>query len=180
VLHRVDDPIWATVDSTRMQSLFVNLLNNAAKYTPEGGHIEVWCERVSDGATQWAQVRVRDDGIGLDAELLQGDRLFEVFAQAESARKLAQGGLGIGLGLARRLADLHGGTISAHSPPQGAATGSEFIVRLPLITPPQDARTATPADGATDDGELTRAVSASGVRAQTPPGGGPHLQSAAF
>ena len=66
VLHLCDEPIWANADATRMEEVLINLLNNAAKYTPDGGRIEVWCEGIADG--KFVQVRVRDNGIGIDAE----------------------------------------------------------------------------------------------------------------
>jgi CheY-like chemotaxis protein len=107
--------------------VFGNLLSNACRYTPSGGHIALDA-RVDGGELE---VTVRDDGIGIAAEHLP--RLFQMFAQVESAGSRAQGGLGIGLALAKGLVELHGGSISARS--AGLGSGSEFTVRLPLAAP---------------------------------------------
>ena len=135
VLHLCDEPIWANADATRMEEVLVNLLNNAAKYTPNGGCIEVWCEGIA--GEKFVQVRVRDNGIGIDEKLLP--RIFDLFTQADRSLARSEGGLGIGLSLAHRLVELHGGTVEAHSPPQGKAVGSEFIVKLPLAASPLEA-----------------------------------------
>jgi len=84
VLHLCDEPIWTNVDATRMEEVLINLLNNAAKYTPDGGRIEVWCEGTPDDKA--VQVRVRDNGMGIDEELLP--RIFDLFTQAD--RSLAR------------------------------------------------------------------------------------------
>ncbi len=117
-------PIEVVGDLTRLAQVVANLLHNAAKYTPPGGHITLSL-RTDDGR---AVIRVSDDGVGISAEALP--RVFELFAQVGSSRELAQGGLGIGLSLAHRLVALHGGTIEAAS--QGKGKGSTFTVRLPL------------------------------------------------
>lgn len=129
-----DVPIWVNADATRLEEVFINLLNNAAKYTEEGGRIEVRCEKDPVGAH--AQVRVRDNGVGIDQELLP--RIFDLFTQSERSLARSAGGLGIGLSLAQRLVDMHGGTVEAHSPPQDqpGGCGSEFIVTLPLMQAP--------------------------------------------
>ena len=111
-------------DSVRLSQVFANLLNNAAKYTTEGGLIVVEAVREDDHA----RVSVRDTGIGLSLDML--DRVFDLFTQDPPGRHLAQGGLGIGLTLARRLVEMHGGSIAAMS--EGPGRGSEFIVQLPL------------------------------------------------
>jgi len=108
----------------RLAQVFANLINNAAKYTPSGGLI-VLCAR-HEGKE--AIVSVKDDGVGIGSEMLP--RVFELFTQAANARTRAQGGLGIGLSLARTLVEQHGGSIEARS--AGEGKGSEFIVRLPL------------------------------------------------
>ncbi len=122
------DPVWVNADSVRLEEVFVNLLGNAAKYTPDGGRIEVRCNHPR--GSNHAEVRIRDNGVGIDTELLP--RIFDLFTQAERSLDRSAGGLGIGLSLAHRLVDLHGGTIEAQSPPENADVGSEFIVRFPL------------------------------------------------
>jgi PAS domain S-box-containing protein len=121
------DPIWLAADAARLEQAVVNLLTNAAKYTDEGGHIWLTLER-EDGR---AVLRVRDDGVGITAELLP--RVFDLFTQEERSLDRAQGGLGIGLSLVRRLVELHGGTVDATST---RGVGSEFVVRLPMAPAP--------------------------------------------
>jgi len=111
-------------DLTRLAQVFSNVLINSAKYTPPAGTIAVTAATEGDTVV----VRVRDTGIGIAEEHI--DRIFEMFRQVESARSHAQGGQGIGLSLARRLVELHGGTIEARS--EGVGKGSEFAIRLPL------------------------------------------------
>src|SRR5206468_197848 len=113
-------------DATRLTQVLGNLLNNAAKYTDPGGCIHL-AVAPRDG---WVEIRVRDNGIGIPHELLP--RLFELFTQVDQASHRTLGGLGIGLALVRRLVEMHGGTVSAHS--DGANRGSEFLVALPLLT----------------------------------------------
>ncbi len=104
--------------------MILNLLNNAAKYTPPGGSISLAAEREGDEAV----IVVRDSGIGIPREHL--DSVFEMFSQLAPALERSQGGLGIGLALVRGLAELHGGTVAAFS--SGPGSGSEFVIRLPL------------------------------------------------
>ena len=118
------DPIWLHADAARMEQVVVNLLNNAAKYTDEGGRIWLTVERDGD----LMDLRVRDTGIGIAAELLP--RIFDLFTQAERSLDRSQGGLGIGLCLVQRLVDLHGGTVEAFSV---LGQGSEFVVRIPVL-----------------------------------------------
>ena len=118
------EPVALYGDPVRLAQVFSNLINNAAKYTPASGRIAVTA-CVDQGQ---AVVTVSDTGIGIAPEQLP--RLFEMFAQAKSALDRSQGGLGIGLSLARSLVELHGGAIEAKS--EGSGRGSEFIVRLPL------------------------------------------------
>ena len=110
-------------DRTRLVQVVANILNNAARYTPEGGEIRL--DTRIDGPS--VLLRVRDSGIGIDAALLP--RVFELFTQAETA-DAREGGLGIGLALARSFARLHGGELTAHS--DGPGLGSTFEIRLPL------------------------------------------------
>jgi signal transduction histidine kinase len=112
-------------DSVRLAQVFANLLNNAAKFTPNGGHISLRAERHGGDVV----ISVRDNGAGIRADMLP--KVFEPFMQAERSYNRAQGGLGIGLTLARSIVALHGGTIEARS--AGLGLGSEFVVRLPLI-----------------------------------------------
>jgi signal transduction histidine kinase/ActR/RegA family two-component response regulator len=119
------ESVHVYADATRIDQIVSNLLTNAIKYTPSGGRILVSTRREQS----WAALRVADTGIGLEAELLP--RVFELFVQGKRALDRSQGGLGIGLTLVQRLAELHGGFAEAHS--AGAGAGSEFIVRLPAI-----------------------------------------------
>jgi CheY-like chemotaxis protein len=111
-------------DPVRLTQVFANLLNNAAKYTENGGHI--WLKARRSGAQ--VVVSVRDNGIGNPPEMLP--RVFDLFAQSDDARCRAQGGLSLGLALVRSLVQLHGGQLEARS--DGCDRGSEFIVRLPI------------------------------------------------
>jgi two-component system CheB/CheR fusion protein len=143
------EPVYLDADPTRLDQIFGNLLNNAAKFTPYGGHCWVTAELVSDGGTPGAPgevaVRVRDDGNGIDAEALP--RVFDLFMQADRSYDRAGGGLGIGLTLVRRLTELHGGSVEAYS--QGLGQGSELVVRLPVLTP-ANRESERPADAGAD------------------------------
>ncbi|MBX9579519.1 MAG: PAS domain-containing protein, partial [Gemmataceae bacterium] len=118
-----DRPAWVDADPTRLAQVVSNLLNNAAKYTPPGGSIELAAVPAGDAV----ELRVSDTGIGIPREKLA--EVFEPFAQVDTALDRSQGGLGIGLTLARRLVELHGGTVTAQS--DGPGRGSVFTVRLP-------------------------------------------------
>lgn len=136
-------PLYVEGDPTRLSQIFANLLNNAAKYTPPKGRIEL------RGELEGAQVTVRvsDTGIGIPKGMLK--RIFDMFAQVDASLERTQGGLGIGLTVAQQLARLHGGRIEARS--AGERRGSTFTVRLPLMrTPEAEAGSAGPA---TDPGE---------------------------
>ena len=122
------EPVYVDADPTRLAQVFSNLLNNAAKYTEPGGEIALVAE-LNDGE---AILRVKDNGLGIPAEAMP--TLFEMFSQVEHNMERAQGGLGIGLTLVRRLVEMHGGTVTAHS--DGAGRGSEFVVSLPIHKPP--------------------------------------------
>jgi PAS domain S-box-containing protein len=137
------DVLTVDGDSMRLAQVIANLLNNAAKYTPEGGQIWLTTRREANEAV----ISVRDTGAGIPAEVLP--RIFEMFAQGDRTLNRAQGGLGIGLTLAKSLVQLHGGRIEARS--EGLGKGSEFIVHLPLsatmpklIMPTPSRRTAEP------------------------------------
>jgi signal transduction histidine kinase len=118
-----DEPITLDVDPIRLAQVISNLLNNAAKYTPKGGIITLTARKKEDTI----QVEVKDTGIGLSPEMLS--KVFDMFSQVETATARAQGGLGIGLTLARRLAEMHNGTVEATS--AGPDKGSTFTVTLP-------------------------------------------------
>jgi PAS domain S-box-containing protein len=121
-------PVYLQADVTRLAQVFLNLLNNAAKYTPPGGKILI--EGWVDGED--LLVRVKDTGVGIPPEMLS--HIFDIFTQVDLSLERTQGGLGIGLTLANRLVEMHGGTLQAHS--EGLGKGSEFVVRLPVSTPP--------------------------------------------
>lgn len=120
------ETVVLNADACRLAQVFANLINNAAKYTPEGG--KIWVSTRSEGSQ--VVVSVRDSGLGIPSDMLH--RIFEMFAQVDRTRRRAQGGLGIGLTLAKRLVEMHGGQIEARS--AGLGKGSEFLVRLPLAT----------------------------------------------
>ena len=127
--HRLEvdlqpDRLVVNGDRTRLAQIVANLLNNAAKYTPDGGRIRLQLTREGD----YAVVRVTDNGAGIPPDMLT--RVFEMFTRLDRALERTQGGLGIGLSLVQRLAQLHGGSVEAHS--DGLGRGSEFVVRLPL------------------------------------------------
>jgi CheY-like chemotaxis protein len=132
-------PLFVDADATRLVQALVNVLTNAFKFTPPGGQIWLSTETENDQAV----FRIRDSGIGIP----QADqsRIFEMFSQVDSSKERSRGGLGIGLALVRRIAELHGGTVEVNS--AGRGTGSEFAIRLPLIAEPPQAAVR---GGATD------------------------------
>jgi CheY-like chemotaxis protein len=121
-------PVFLDADPVRLAQVFSNLLNNAAKYTDQGGHIRLTGELQGSDVV----VSVQDDGIGIAPNVLP--RIFEMFSQGQRAAERSQGGLGIGLSLVRGIVELHGGSIDARS--GGPGKGSEFIVRLPSSARP--------------------------------------------
>ena len=125
-------------DFARIAQVLSNLLNNAAKYTPNGGHIEVSAAREGHEVV----FRVRDNGIGIPEHMLEG--IFELFTQLDQSLDRAQGGLGIGLTLVKRLVEAQGGAVRASSGGPGA--GSEFTVRLPLSDRQERAASGPPGD----------------------------------
>jgi PAS domain S-box-containing protein len=135
------EPIYLRGDATRLAQVFLNVLNNAAKYTPQGGHIALKAEREEDQVV----IYIRDNGLGIHPALIED--MFKMFVQGHRSGERAQGGLGIGLPLARQLLQLHGGSISARS--EGPRKGSEFIIRLPVLikqSKPTEAPCAEKAD----------------------------------
>ncbi|HEY1690575.1 MAG TPA: chemotaxis protein CheB [Polyangiaceae bacterium] len=140
-----NERVSVEADPARMQQIHVNLLTNAAKYTPRGGN--VWMQLRRDGAE--AVLRVRDDGAGIAPAMLES--IFDLFVQSVRTLDRADGGLGVGLTLVKSLVGMHGGTVTAHS--EGAGRGSEFVVRLPIAS-------------------TEAAVSGAPVRQRLPPVGG--------
>lgn len=139
---------WVEAEVTRLVQVFTNLLNNAAKYTQEGGEI-----RLQAGFERnQVVVRVADNGTGIEPEMLL--RVFEMFAQADITLDRAQGGLGLGLTLVQRLVTLHGGTVEAES--EGLGQGSVFTVRLPVLDRPKSTSVS--------DGSLPKPTGAAGRR----------------
>jgi CheY-like chemotaxis protein/two-component sensor histidine kinase len=123
--HLPDAPVWVEGDSVRLSQVFVNLLTNAAKFTDEGGTLSLTLSSDERVAT----IVVKDSGIGIAPEMQQ--RIFDLFVQDERSLDRSEGGLGVGLALARRIVQLHQGTVEAHS--AGLGKGSELTVRLPLL-----------------------------------------------
>jgi signal transduction histidine kinase/CheY-like chemotaxis protein len=119
------EAIWLDADPARLTQVLANLLNNAAKYTEPGGGIWLSAEREGSDVV----IRVRDTGIGILPEMVH--RIFESFVQGDRSIDRTQGGLGVGLTLAKTLVEMHGGRIEAQSP--GVGKGSEFVVRLPVV-----------------------------------------------
>jgi CheY-like chemotaxis protein/anti-sigma regulatory factor (Ser/Thr protein kinase) len=117
--------VWLNADPVRLVQIIENLLNNAFKYTDAGGRIEL----IGESHPEFALIRVRDNGIGIEPELLP--RVFELFTQSSRSLDRAQGGLGIGLTLVKRLVEMHDGEVSAHS--DGPGLGATFVIRLPSI-----------------------------------------------
>jgi PAS domain S-box-containing protein len=131
------EPVRLSADSLRLTQVLLNLLNNASKYTPRGGHIWLTARIVDANAhaNERSQaggevvITLRDDGIGIPTDMLE--RVFTMFAQIDNALDRAQGGLGVGLSLVKQLVELHGGSVTARS--AGPGQGSEFELRLPLL-----------------------------------------------
>ncbi|MCY1071504.1 PAS domain S-box protein [Nannocystis sp. RBIL2] len=133
-VESLPEPVCVEGDAVRLAQVFANLLGNAAKFTPPGGHIWLTVERRSGEVV----VRVKDNGIGIEPEMLP--RVFDLFAQVTEAHERSQGGLGIGLSLVKQLVEMHGGTVEARS--GGLDMGSEFTVHLPIA--PSSSRPAEP------------------------------------
>jgi signal transduction histidine kinase/PAS domain-containing protein len=138
------DPVVVRGDPVRLEQVVLNLLDNAIKYTPRDGRIDVTLEHVGDEAV----LRVRDTGMGISENLVP--RVFDMFAQASRSLDRSQGGLGLGLTLVRRLIEQHGGSVAVTS--AGPERGSEFVVSLPLVgdarpAPSAQREASPPADG---------------------------------
>ena len=118
-----EEPVWTHADGVRLEQVFSNLLINAARYTPDGGHITLTLDRENDQA----RVRIRDSGVGIEPRMLL--RVFGMFFQVRTAQPGAKAGSGIGLALVRTIVEQHGGTVTAMS--EGLGRGSEFTIVLP-------------------------------------------------
>ena len=127
--------LWLEADPVRLSQVLSNLLNNSAKYTEEGGRIDLFVEHAGTVVT----IKVQDNGIGIPAEMLP--HVFDLFTQVDRSLDRSQGGLGIGLTLVRRLVEMHDGTVRAES--AGAGRGSLFSIRLPLLRAEGGKQTAT-------------------------------------
>ena len=123
-------PVHLHGDLVRLAQVLTNLMTNAAKYTEPGGRIGLAAEVVAEAGTRTVVMKITDDGTGIPAEKLP--HLFDLFFQIDSSFTREGGGLGVGLALVRRLVEMHGGRVSAHS--AGSGQGSEFIVRLPVLS----------------------------------------------
>jgi signal transduction histidine kinase len=124
LVTRCDTPLWINADPLRFEQIFLNLLNNAVKYTPEGGCI--WVKQQRENNT--AVFQVRDSGCGIQSDALRC--IFDFFSRTEDGNGRAPSGLGIGLAVVKSLVEMHGGTIQAHS--DGPGCGADFTVRFPL------------------------------------------------
>lgn len=149
-LAPIPHPVWVNGDPVRLVQIFANLLNNAAKYTDDGGTITVAVAVRPDRV----DVAVRDSGVGIAAELLS--KVFDLFEQADVSPDRAHGGLGLGLTLVRRLVEKHGGNVVAQS--EGPGTGSEFVVRLPTIPAPEGTSSPSPSANGRHAKSATRRV----------------------
>ncbi|MBV9190403.1 MAG: PAS domain S-box protein [Betaproteobacteria bacterium] len=143
-----EERLVADVDEVRLSQIVQNLLHNAAKYTPNGGRIELSAARDGDEVV----IRVCDNGIGMSPDMLSS--AFELFKQAQQGLDRSQGGLGVGLTLVQRLVRMHNGTVQARS--DGHGLGSEFIVRLPRRPEPPIVQSTTEGSGAHEAGTRRR------------------------
>jgi two-component system CheB/CheR fusion protein len=126
------EAIWIDADPTRLSQVVQNLLNNAVKYTPVGGRIEVALHREGESAA----IRVQDNGIGIAPAFLP--KVFDLFAQADPGLARTEGGLGLGLALVRQIVEMHGGSVEASS--AGEGRGARFTVRLPCVAKSAEAQ----------------------------------------
>ena len=126
LVTRCDSPLWLDADPLRLEQVFLNLLNNATKYTPNGGCIWIQFSRENDSAV----FQVRDSGCGIKPELIP--YVFDFFSRANDGNgEVSTVGLGVGLAMAKSLVEMHGGTVEAHS--DGPGCGANFTVRLPAV-----------------------------------------------
>ena len=125
-------PVYLNADPTRVAQMVENLLSNACKFTDKGGRISISAEREGEQAV----IRVRDSGVGIAAEELP--HIFDMFMQVDSSPARSGSGLGIGLTLVKRMVEMHGGTVAAHS--AGLGQGSELVMRLPVMVETPEAQ----------------------------------------
>jgi signal transduction histidine kinase len=150
VVETPREPVRLVADPTRIAQVVSNLLNNAAKYGEPGGRVRLSAAAVParHGDGREIVLSVADTGIGVSSEMLP--RIFEPFMQCAGAQARSNGGLGIGLALVKRIAELHGGTVEAAS--AGLGRGAEFVVRFPLVPPPAPAESGRAEDSSSDGG----------------------------
>jgi PAS domain S-box-containing protein len=151
--HRVELAIdrgnlWVDVDATRLEQIVVNLLNNAAKFSENQGRVALTAARVGEEIV----ISVRDEGIGIPSERLP--EMFELFAQGDRSLARSEGGLGVGLTVVKKLAEMHGGRVRAHS--EGSGKGSEFTVNLPAAERPKVAGPVASGPAASSPGRSCR------------------------
>jgi signal transduction histidine kinase len=137
--YLAEEQLPVRADRVRIEQVVVNLLNNAAKYTPPGGHIALECKKEGEEAV----IRVRDSGKGIPASMLK--KIFQLFIQVDQSLDRPEGGLGLGLTLVKMLVEHHGGSVEAHS--EGLGHGSEFVVRIPLLTNVGEVKEIKPTHG---------------------------------
>lgn len=148
VIEGLDQPVQVRADHVRLSQVVGNLLSNAAKYTPAGGTLQLYVQTETDSAAGDAAVGgmvsivIEDNGVGMSPDAL--DHVFELFAQSPSSARRSEGGLGIGLAVAKRLIELHDGTITLDS--QGVGLGTRVTLRLPILD--RETRTAHDATAA--------------------------------
>ena len=140
---------YVNADSARLQQVFWNILRNAAKFTAEGGHVEICTSDCADGQVC---VTIIDNGIGMSQETM--DRLFRPFEQGQDEITKRYGGLGLGMSISKALVDVQGGTIAAQS--DGAGRGARFIVTLPSVDPPKVSSSSAPERRRSDSGQSLR------------------------
>jgi two-component system CheB/CheR fusion protein len=132
-----DPTLWVEGDAVRLTQVFSNLLTNASKFSPDRSLIDLFIQH----SPHEVSVQIRDEGAGIDPQLLP--RIFELFVQADRSLDRTQGGLGVGLTIAKTLVDMHGGRLEAHS--AGLGAGSEFTITLPRVPAPDTALSASKA-----------------------------------
>ena len=141
-------PVFVHGDRTRLAQVFINLLNNSAKFSGTGGHIDLTIDRQGSDVV----VKVKDDGVGIPPDKLS--TIFDMFTQVDRSLDRSNGGLGIGLSLVRGLVEMHGGRVDAHS--EGQGRGAEFTVRLPAVVSQRSQKASGERAGAAETGSTYR------------------------